>query len=101
MNDNILRLLNGAEEKYPHALEQRYPHVLARILELWKLPAIDKYFDELMMNTRDGKRQGFPPDVAMEIFNLSLIHDKQRPNKPASQATDVWGNVLDKKPKAR
>ncbi len=101
MNDKFMLLLDGAEDKYPQALEKKHPHVLAKLLQLWKLPTIDKYFDELMMNTRDGKRKGFSSDVAMEIFNLSLIHDKQHIKQHTGQGTDVWGHVLDKKPKAR
>lgn len=99
MNEKMLQLLNGAEDKYPHNLEKNFPHVFARIMELWKFPTMEKYFNELMMDTRDGKRKGFPPDAAMEIFNLSMIYDKQR-KKPVTQATDVWLSVPDvvKKP---
>lgn len=99
MNPKMLQLLNGAEDKYPHILEKNFPHVFNRIIELWKLPMGEKYFTELMMDTRDGKRKGFPPDAAMEIFNLSLLYDKQI-KKPPTQATDVWQELPDqKKPK--
>lgn len=98
MNEKMLQILDGAAEKYPHTLEKSFPHVFNKILELWKFPTMEKYFDSLMMDTRDGKRKGFPPDAAMEIFNLSLFYDKQR-RKPTSQATDVWMEVPDvKKP---
>ena len=93
MNEKFLKLLDGAEDKYPHALEKKFPHVLDRLIELWIFPTIDKYFDDLMMNTRDGKRQGFPPDVAMEIFNLSLVHDKQKKRPRDEQGTNVWGEI--------
>ena len=91
MNDKFMLLLDGAEDKYPHVLEKEHPHVLDKLLKLWKLPTIDKYFEELMMSTRVGKRKGFLPDVALEIFNLSLIHDKQHTKKHSGQGTDVWG----------
>ena len=94
MNEKMLQILNGAEAKYPHYLEKNFPHVFNRIIELWKLPMMEKYFGELMMDTRDGKRKGFPPEAAMEVFNLSLIYDKQR-HKPATQATDVWLDIPD------
>ena len=98
MNQKMLQLLNGAEDKYPHTLEKNFPHVFTRIIELWKMPTMEKYFTELMMNTRDGKRKGFPPEAAMEIFNLSLIYDKQI-KRPPGQATDVWQELPDlKKP---
>ena len=97
MNEQFLKLLGSAEDKYPHTLEKRFPHIIIRLIELWNTPQVEKYFEELMMNTRDGKRQGFPPDVAMEIFNLSMICDKQHKKTHSGQATNVWGDIPDKK----
>ena len=57
---------------------------------------MEKYFTDLMMDTRDGKRKGFPPDAAMEIFNLSLTYDKQI-KKPPTQATDMWQELPSQK----
>ena len=97
MNEQFLKLLGSAEDKYPHTLEKRFPHIIIRLIELWNTPQVEKYFEELMMNTRDGKRQGFPPDVAMEIFNLSLISDKQHKKSHTGQGTNVWGSIPGKK----
>jgi len=77
MNKNFLQLLDGAEDKYPHALEQQFPHVFNKILELWGLPAINQYFVDLMLHTRAVPRKGFPPKAAKEILDLSLINDEQ------------------------
>ena len=77
MNKNFLQLLDGAEDKYPHALEQQFPHVFSKILELWGLPAIKQYFVDLMLHTRAVPRKGFPPKGAKEILDLSLINDEQ------------------------
>lgn len=97
MNEKMLQIVSGDETKYPHTLEKNFPHVFAKILELWKFPTMEKYFNELMMDTRDGKRKGFPPDAAMEIFNLSLYYDKQRKKSFSAQATNVWAEVHDLK----
>ncbi|RFC37792.1 MAG: hypothetical protein DID92_2727743091 [Candidatus Nitrotoga sp. SPKER] len=77
MNQKLLQLLDGAEDKYPHALEQQFPHVVNKIIELWGSPAIDQYFIDLMLHTRAVPREGFPPAIAKEIFDLNLINDEQ------------------------
>ncbi len=92
MNEKILQLLNGDDHHYPHTLEKQFPRVLEKILQLWDSPSIDPYFHELMMDTRDGNRQGFPMEVASEILRLSLIHAKQR----NSTDKDVWGSISEK-----
>ena len=97
MNEKMLQILDGAEDKYPHALEKNFPHVFAKIMEWWTFPTMEKYFDELMMSTRDGKRKGFPSEVAMEIFNLSMVYDKQRKKPASTQAVDMWGEPTEKK----
>lgn len=77
MNKKLLDLLDGAEDKYPHLLEQQFPHVVVKLIELWGFSAINQYFTDLMLHTRAVPRQGFPPDVAKEIFDLSLVSEKQ------------------------
>jgi len=74
MNENLLKLLNGFTLRYPHALEQKYSRVLNKIIELWGTPALEGYFNELMLDTRPTRRQGFPRDVASDIFALSNAH---------------------------
>jgi len=62
--------------KYPHQLVARYPHVARHIESLWSnAEAMADYFSELLLPSRSD-RQGFPPDVAMEIMALSMAHDK-------------------------
>jgi len=85
MNIKLLQLLDGAEDKYPHTLEQKFPHVFTKIMELWGLPAIDQYFIDLMLHTRAVSREGFPPDAAKEILDLSLINDEQTKAKQGAQ----------------
>jgi hypothetical protein len=81
MNKELLQLLDGAEDKYPHTLERNFPHVFIKIIELWGLPEINKYFIDLMLHTRAVPRKGFPPEAAKEIIDLNLINDEQAKTK--------------------
>jgi len=58
---------------YPLHLEERFPHILERVAELWGTPALDAFLEVLMLPDRLD-RQGFPPEVAMEIFSLFSVH---------------------------
>lgn len=91
MNDKFLQTLGGAHY-YPHLLEQQFPRVFEKIIQLWTSPALDDYFNELMMDSRDGQRKGFPPDVASELLRLSLVYAKQY--KESNK--DVWGGDTEK-----
>lgn len=81
MNKQLLELLDGANDKYPHTLEQQFPHIVSKIMELWGLPALNQYFVDLMLHTRAEPREGFPPKAAKEILDLSLISDQQTQTK--------------------
>ena len=59
---------------YPVLVEQQFPHILARIAALWGKAGLDAYLAELMVTNRPG-RQGFPHDVALELFRLATVHD--------------------------
>lgn len=75
MNEEILRFVNAAEGKYPQELERLFPHIFSKILELWNTPEIDNYLNDLMIDTRDQRRHGFPPSIASEIFSLIRSRD--------------------------
>ena len=62
--------------KYPHQLVARFPHVARHMESHWNdAQAMADYFTELMISKRPN-RQGFPPDVAMEIMSLSMAYGK-------------------------
>lgn len=77
---------------YPEHIEQRYPHILARLAELWGTPALDKYLDTLLLPDRQ-ERQGFPGNVATEVFHLSSVHSQLTFDQKAT--TSGWGDVVD------
>jgi len=89
MNPKLLNLLGGNEAIYPHVLEAKFPRVFNQILELWETPQIDPYLQDLLMNSRDGDRAGFPPEAAKEIFRLgNLASELHR----LDQEINVWGD---------
>jgi ankyrin repeat protein len=101
MNEKLLQLLDGQEEFYPLNLEEKYARVMNRIVELWDTKEIDDYFTELMIDNRGGTRQGFPKEVASEIFALSLAHARIRDKKlKAAAGGNPWDDVESSKKSA-
>ncbi|MDX8386070.1 MAG: ankyrin repeat domain-containing protein [Gallionella sp.] len=98
MNDKLVSLLGDYKESYPTELVNKFPRIVDRIIELWYSKAIDDYFTELMIDDRGGTRQGFPPNIASEIFTLSTAHEKvleQGQNK--IHADSPWDMVEESK----
>lgn len=97
MNENLVRLLEDYTDRYPHALERRFNRILEKVVELWGTPALDAYFDELLVVKRGMVREGFPPEVASDIFSLSLAYAKWHEAKDAARSgakpVDVWQNI--------
>lgn len=77
---------------YPQHVEQRFPHILAKIAECWGTPKLDAYLDMLLLPDRQ-ERQGFPNEVAMDIFRLSSIHGQLSFDTKATSSG--WGAVID------
>jgi uncharacterized protein len=94
MNEKLLQLLDGQEQFYPLNLEEKYARVMNRIVDLWDTKEIDDYFNDLMIDTRGGARQGFPKEVASEIFALNLAHARIREQKQkAAAGGNPWEEV--------
>lgn len=90
MNEKLVALLGARADLYPHKLEAGFPHVIDRIVALWGSAQLRPFMDALMLADRPG-RQGFPPDVATEVFRLANVLDEfeQKPEVPARTAWDV------------
>lgn len=95
MDQQILTLLNGDESCYPRALEQQFPRVLKNIVASWDTPNMENYLYELLIDTRNGTRQGFPPEVASDIFNLQKAYRAQ--HMRMNEIADVWGDIPEQK----
>jgi len=73
IRNKLLAKMADRAEDYPLHIELRFPHILARIADLWGTAELDAYLDVLMLPDRQD-RQGFPPEVAMDVFHLSTVH---------------------------
>ena len=84
LRKRMLASLGEKADAYPHRTEQRFPRILTRLADLWGQPEADAYLNDLLMPDRTD-RQGFPDDVASELFHLSMIHDALRSEETPSQ----------------
>jgi hypothetical protein len=67
---------------------ERLPHVLTKLCQLWGKPECEAYISRLIMDSRDGKRQGLPWEAAMELMFLADLSVAKRA-LVAAEATGV------------
>lgn len=84
LRERMLANLGGKADAYPHRIEQRFPRILARLVELWGRPEAEAYLNGLLVADR-ADRQGFPDDVASELFRLSMLHGELQSGKTQEQ----------------
>jgi hypothetical protein len=67
-------LLSSLDEAVrPQELAARYPRIVNQIARQWRTPTVmDRYFQELLMDTR-GSRQGFPLKIVMDSPHCASI----------------------------
>lgn len=59
----------------PLATADAHPHIVNKLAVLWDRPAeLDRYFDELLLSNRPG-RKGFAFDVLNELTDLRSLRD--------------------------
>ena len=70
----------GASDSRSTAISalERLPHLTKRVCLLWGHPEFDAFTSHLMMDSRDGKRQGLPWDVAEELLFLAELRVVKR-----------------------
>ena len=67
----ILWLTELPEGLRPRELERLFPRIANKLCSLWPTaPLCNEYLTSLLMDTRDGARQGFPKAVAAELAAL-------------------------------
>ena len=71
------KLVYGEESLYPYELEQHYQRIMEKIIKLWPTPQMEKFFNDLMVtdHSERGERQGFPPNVAKELYYLGKVFE--------------------------
>jgi hypothetical protein len=67
---------------------ERLPHLMNKVCLLWGRPECDAYINRLIMDSRDGDRQGLPWEAAMELMFLAELSVAKRA-LVASEATGV------------
>ena len=67
---------------------ERLPHLMNKLCQLWGRPECEAYISGLIMDSRDGSRQGLPWDAAMELMFLAELSVGRRA-LAASAATGV------------
>ena len=92
LKQKMLEHLGASSDAYPIHIEQQFPRILSKIVELWGTPPMDAYLESLMVSDRSN-RQGFPGEVATEIFRLSILHGSLGLNKEAERVG--WASVSD------
>lgn len=92
LRQTMLAYLGKSSDAYPAHIERQFPRILAKFVELWGTPPMDAYLQNLMVSDRPS-RQGFPSEVAAEIFRLSIVHGALGVTKEA--ATMGWASVSD------
>lgn len=59
-------------------LEHRLPRIAEQCTKYWETPDFEPFIASLMMDTRDGARQGLPWDAAQELLFLLEISIAKR-----------------------
>lgn len=77
MNPALAEILKAHPEAFPQHMQRSFARVLDKISNAWGTDALDGLFVELLVADHEG-RQGFPPEVAREIFSLHLLHEKYK-----------------------
>lgn len=70
-------------------IHDRFPRIGTQIASAWGTKSLSPYINDLLRDTREGQRQGFPPEVAKALFKLTLHHDVVFPDLSLT-TPDFW-----------
>ena len=80
----------------PHAVARSFPRIANRLSGLWPRPELcSAYLSDLLLDTRDGEREGFPGRVAAEL--AALFSDIQSMQCLPSAERGAWSAVKNAK----
>jgi hypothetical protein len=60
-------------------IHRQVPRVAESLRTLWGSAEFDEFVHNLLTDTRDGARRGFPLGVAQALFRLAIDHDEAYP----------------------
>ncbi|THF61650.1 hypothetical protein [Pseudothauera rhizosphaerae] len=66
-----------------------YPH-LAKIEQTWGTRECRQFISRVLNDSRDGGRQGFPPEHARTLMALFMEHDREFPAFEERLGTTWW-----------
>jgi len=67
---------------HPDAVAERFPRLINRLALLWRDPGLTEHFlVELLQPARPG-RQGFAPEVTVELQSLQVLNDHRLYDDP-------------------
>ncbi|MFN0040531.1 MAG: hypothetical protein ACKVP2_13550 [Burkholderiales bacterium] len=89
MKSGLTLALHIDPENYPVNLASKYPRILDRIALLWGTPNLEKYLQELIVDSR-GNRAGFPPEVMLELGRVQDLTMKYRIQNSGPEKRDPW-----------
>jgi len=94
MHAELQKLLGTQADKfYPRQLAEQFPRIADRIVELWRQgSALEAYLDDLLIDRR-GNRQGFPPEMLMEILGIKNYWLSLQ--RPPDRSPNTWGELTD------
>jgi hypothetical protein len=71
-----------------------FPHIVETVTTKWGSVFLDNYLNNLLLDTRDRKRQGFPNGTQKAIFTLIRENQilLQRMGIKTGDPEDKWGN---------
>jgi hypothetical protein len=69
---------NSASQTESRAALEDIGHLTQKICGIWGTPDLDTFLSRLIMDARDGARQGLPVAVATEILFLAQVNKMRR-----------------------
>ncbi|WP_090697450.1 hypothetical protein [Nitrosomonas aestuarii] len=77
----LIKEFNAYLNNNESVLERDFKHVADKIELHWGFPEFYPFINKLLVNDHDRSRNGFPPEVMQEIYELHEIHEKLFPDK--------------------
>jgi hypothetical protein len=78
--------------KHFKLINESFPHIGEQLESLWGHTELYGFIDDLLKDTRDGKRKGFSLDILIALENLDSEHDQEFPQLARKiQRGDAWG----------
>lgn len=107
--ETLLRLRQAHDEEFPQhavalngtipeklrengsfkAIDARFPHIGRHLGAYWGQAKFSEYVNDLLNNTRNGQRHGFPEEVALALWKLMQQHDREYPEFQV-RLVDIW-----------